>query len=184
MIDSKPERWNKSFRNKLFVVREFSFSGKSHYFWRERFNQSRPKNNVIYNCGTCVAARYQNEEFLFFRFHLLEVKFREIFRKRLVAMISNGILNSLCIIIGILISSKLCSSVAEVDDEDCLSRGRNCTWCLSDGNCGFCDKCGDHCHKPGAIHSLENCTNCASCIPGNLAGSKKGYDCRAEWWGT
>lgn len=96
-------------------------------------------------------------------------------------MLSTGILNSFCIVVGILISSKLCSSVAEVDDEDCLSRGRNCTWCLSDGNCGFCDKCGDHCHKPGAIHSLENCTNCASCIPGNLAGSKKGYDCRAEW---
>ena len=117
----------------------------------------------------------------FSHFTCLKLNLREIFCKRLVAMPSNGILNSLCIIVGIVISSKLCSSVAEVDDEDCLSRGRNCTWCLSDGNCGFCDKCGDHCHKPGAIHSLENCTNCASCIPGNLAGSKKGYDCRAEW---
>ncbi|XP_073255237.1 proton-gated ion channel-like [Porites lutea] len=96
----------------------------------------------------------------------------------------NGILNALCIASGILFASKLCSSVAGVvSDEDCLSRGRNCTWCLSDGNCGFCDRCGDHCHKPGAIHSLENCTNCASCIPGNLAGSKnKGHECRAEWY--
>ena len=98
-------------------------------------------------------------------------------------MLSNGIFNALCITTGILMASKLCWSVNVVSDADCLSRGRNCTWCLSDGNCGFCDKCGDHCHKPGAIHALENCTNCASCIPGNLAGSKKGYEteCRAEW---
>lgn len=97
-------------------------------------------------------------------------------------MCSSWIVNSFCVIVGLVISLKLCSSVAYIDDDDCLSRGRNCTWCLNDGNCGFCDKCGDHCHKPGAIHSLENCTNCASCIPGNLAGSKKGYDCRAEWY--
>ena len=90
-------------------------------------------------------------------------------------------INSLSIIIGLLVLLELYFSAGEVDDDDCLARGRNCTWCLNDGNCGFCDKCGDHCHKPGAIHSLENCTNCASCIPGNLAGSKKGYDCRAEW---
>lgn len=181
MTDSKPEGFFTRNLIKLFTKGIFSFSGKSHYFWRERSNQSRLTNNVIYHCGTCVAACCQNEEFLFLHFTCLKLNLREIFWKSLVVMRSNGIFNSLCIIVGILISSKLCSSVAVVDDEDCLSRGRNCTWCLSDGNCGFCDKCGDHCHKPGAIHSLENCTNCASCIPGNLAGSKKGYDCRAEW---
>lgn len=97
-------------------------------------------------------------------------------------MLSNGFYTVLCITTGLLLLSKLCLSVSDVSDDDCLSRGRNCSWCLSDGNCGFCDKCGDHCHKSGAIHSLENCTNCASCIPGTLAGSKKGYECRVEWY--
>lgn len=98
-------------------------------------------------------------------------------------MLSDRSFIVLCtIFVGIYLSSKLCLSVSVVSDDDCLSRGRNCSWCLSDGNCGFCDRCGDHCHKPGAIHSLENCTNCASCIPGTLAGSRKNYECRAEWW--
>ncbi|KAK2566851.1 hypothetical protein P5673_009537 [Acropora cervicornis] len=98
-------------------------------------------------------------------------------------MLSDRSFIVLCtIFVGIYLSSKLCFSVSVVPDDDCLSRGRNCSWCLSDGNCGFCDRCGDHCHKPGAIHSLENCTNCASCIPGTLAGSRKNYECRAEWY--
>lgn len=98
-------------------------------------------------------------------------------------MLSDRSFIVLCtVFVGIYLSSKVCLSVSVVSDDDCLSRGRNCSWCLSDGNCGFCDRCGDHCHKPGAIHSLENCTNCASCIPGTLAGSRKNYECRAEWW--
>eukprot|EP00112_Aurelia_sp_Birch-Aquarium-sp1_P010360 Seg2216.2 transcript_id=Seg2216.2/GoldUCD/mRNA.D3Y31 product="hypothetical protein" protein_id=Seg2216.2/GoldUCD/D3Y31 len=65
---------------------------------------------------------------------------------------------------------------------NCIERGRNCSSCLSDGMCGFCDSCGDHCHKPGTLHWLENCTECASCMPGTLAGPHKGYKCRTEWY--
>lgn len=90
-------------------------------------------------------------------------------------------LNTLCLVVAFFMSIQLFTSEAEVEDI-CTQRGRNCSWCLSDGNCGFCDGCGDHCHKPGAIHSLENCTNCASCVPGALGGVKKGYECRNEWW--
>ncbi len=64
---------------------------------------------------------------------------------------------------------------------ECADRGRNCSACLSDGMCGFCDSCGDHCHKPGTLHWLENCTECASCMPGTLAGPKKDHKCRTEW---
>ncbi|KXJ13058.1 uncharacterized protein LOC110240897 [Exaiptasia diaphana] len=90
-------------------------------------------------------------------------------------------LNTVCLVVSFVLLFQLFTSEAE-DDNICAPRGRNCSWCLSDGNCGFCDACGDHCHKPGAIHSLENCTNCASCIPGTLGGSKKGFDCRTEWY--
>lgn len=88
----------------------------------------------------------------------------------------------MCIIVGILILLKFCFFVVVVDDEDCLFRGWNCIWCLSDGNCGFCDKCGDYCYKLGVIYLLENCINCVFCIFGNFVGLKKGYDCRVEWW--
>lgn len=88
-------------------------------------------------------------------------------------------LNTLCLIAAFVLSIQLFTSAE--DDNICAPRGRNCSWCLSDGNCGFCDGCGDHCHKPGAIHSLENCTNCASCVPGSLGGVKKGFECRTEW---
>ena len=165
-----------------------SISGKSLHFWRECFGQSHASNNVICIWARCLLSIdnwniwFWRIEFCYFTPSFLER--REFFSREITAMSVNGILNAFCIASGILFASKLCSSVAGVvSDEDCLSRGRNCTWCLSDGNCGFCDRCGDHCHKPGAIHSLENCTNCASCIPGNLAGSKnKGHECRAEWW--
>lgn len=94
-------------------------------------------------------------------------------------------INTFCVVLGIFASLELylssVSGAAEVDSFGCSERGRNCSWCLGDGNCGFCDGCGDHCHKPGAIHLLENCTNCATCIPGTLGGVKKGYECRAEW---
>ena len=64
---------------------------------------------------------------------------------------------------------------------NCVERGRNCSACLSDGMCGFCDSCGDHCHRPGTLHWLDNCTGCASCMPGTLAGPHKGFECRREW---
>ena len=67
---------------------------------------------------------------------------------------------------------------------DCIDRGRNCTSCLSDGVCGFCDSCGDHCRKQGTLHWLENCTGCASCVPGTLTGPQKGFECRTEWYRT
>lgn len=69
-------------------------------------------------------------------------------------------------------------SVATVD---CTIRGTNCTLCLSDGQCGFCDSCGDHCHQMKTLHSLDNCNDCAQCVPGTLSGPKKGHTCRHEW---
>lgn len=63
----------------------------------------------------------------------------------------------------------------------CSSRKQNCSLCLIDGECGFCDSCGDHCHQPQTLHSLQNCTGCAQCVPGTLIGPKKGYECRHEW---
>ncbi|EDO30841.1 predicted protein [Nematostella vectensis] len=92
------------------------------------------------------------------------------------------ILNIIFIVSAVFLSIQLFSLGADVDPNNCAERGRNCSWCLSDGNCGFCDRCGDHCHKPGAIHSLENCTNCASCVPGSLGGAKKGSECSPEWY--
>ena len=65
-------------------------------------------------------------------------------------------------------------------DSSCLSRGNNCSFCLSDGNCGFCDTCKDICHRPESAGS-PNCSNCARCIPGALDGPKKGHECRVEW---
>ena len=62
----------------------------------------------------------------------------------------------------------------------CQERGLNCTACLSDGKCGFCDSCADHCHKRDNIHQT-NCTECAKCMPGTLTGPKKGSTCRNEW---
>lgn len=62
----------------------------------------------------------------------------------------------------------------------CLSRGNNCSLCLKDGNCGFCDTCKDICHRPEAVDS-PSCANCARCIPGALDGPKKGHECRVEW---
>jgi hypothetical protein len=67
-----------------------------------------------------------------------------------------------------------------VTDSSCLSRGNNCSFCLSDGNCGFCDTCKDICHHLEAASS-PNCSNCARCIPGALDGPKKGHECRVEW---
>ncbi|XP_057315778.1 uncharacterized protein LOC130656852 [Hydractinia symbiolongicarpus] len=66
--------------------------------------------------------------------------------------------------------------------QPCTERGQNCTLCLSDGQCGFCDSCGDHCHLSNTMHSWENCTSCAQCIPGTLIGPKKGHTCRHEWY--
>ncbi|XP_046852069.1 uncharacterized protein LOC124445390 [Xenia sp. Carnegie-2017] len=63
----------------------------------------------------------------------------------------------------------------------CLSRGNNCSLCLKDGNCGFCDTCKDMCHRPEAVDS-PSCANCARCIPGALDGPKKGHECRVEWF--
>ena len=63
----------------------------------------------------------------------------------------------------------------------CIGRKQNCSLCLSDGECGFCDSCGDHCHQSKTLHSLQNCTGCAQCLPGTLTGPKKGYECRSEW---
>ena len=67
------------------------------------------------------------------------------------------------------------------ESTNCLSRGTNCTSCLSDGQCGFCDSCGDYCHQMKTLHSLENCTHCAQCVPGTLSGPKKGHHCHHEW---
>ena len=69
-----------------------------------------------------------------------------------------------------------------VMSSDCTSRGTNCTSCLSDGHCGFCDSCGDYCHQSKTLHSFENCTHCAQCVPGTLSGPKKGHTCRHEWY--
>eukprot|EP00794_Sanderia_malayensis_P011326 gene11326-12512_t len=82
------------------------------------------------------------------------------------------------IFLGILF---ICSFIDVSDGLDCLERGRNCSACLSDGMCGFCDSCGDHCRKPGT-YWLENCTDCASCMPGTLAGPKNDHKCRTEWY--
>lgn len=71
-------------------------------------------------------------------------------------------------------------SALTVSDSSCLSRGNNCSFCLSAGNCGFCDTCKDICHHPEAAGS-PNCSNCARCIPGALDGPKKGHECRVEW---
>jgi len=64
----------------------------------------------------------------------------------------------------------------------CADRARNCSLCLHDGECGFCDSCGDHCHQSKTLHTLENCTGCAQCVPGTLIGPKKGFSCRPEWY--
>ncbi|CAB4028234.1 Neurotransmitter-gated ion-channel transmembrane region [Paramuricea clavata] len=72
-------------------------------------------------------------------------------------------------------------SALTVSDSSCPSRGNNCSFCLSDGNCGFCDTCKDICHHPEAAGS-PNCSNCARCIPGALDGPKKGHECRVEWF--
>lgn len=73
-------------------------------------------------------------------------------------------------------------NVSSVSEISCLSRGSNCSLCLSDGNCGFCDTCKDVCHKPGVAEKNATCLNCAKCIPGTLGGPKKGHECRVEWW--
>ena len=65
-------------------------------------------------------------------------------------------------------------TVLTIPSKSCSSRGTNCTSCLADGQCGFCDSCGDHCHQP-VTESWDNCTGCAHCIPGNLAGPSKGW---------
>lgn len=63
----------------------------------------------------------------------------------------------------------------------CIERGHNCPLCLSDGLCGFCDSCDDYCHQ-AVMHTWENCTGCARCITGNLAGASIGHECRREWY--